>query len=169
MTTRSHSLPESMTRPPRPRTRLAAVVLLTPLLAALVPAGTAAADVAVARQLVGEFCTNPQALPKPGACLSLTFDAQTVEGYTNSPNRTLDLRPGTYWLSVNDDSTAHNFSLETPDGLVQDITGVADTPGWVTIKIQLTHGSYTLFCDADDHRADGMYVQIDVGGVGQVG
>jgi hypothetical protein len=169
MTNRSNDPRGSTTRRSGAGTRLAAMALLTPLLAALIPGATAAADVTMGRQLVGEFCTNPQALPKPGACLSLTFDGQTVEGYTDSPNRTLDLRPGTYWLSVNDESTAHNFSLETPDGLVQDITGIADTPGWVTIKVRLTHGSYTLFCDADDHRADGMYVQIDVGGVGQVG
>jgi hypothetical protein len=169
MTNCSNDLQGSAARRRGAGKRLAAAALLTPMLAALVPGGIAAADTAVGRQLVGEFCTNSQAQPKPGACLSLTFDGQTAEGYTNSPNRTLVLRPGTYWLSVNDESTAHNFSLETPDGLDQDITGIAATPGWVTLKIQLKHGTYTLFCDADDHRADGMYVQIEVGGVGQVG
>jgi hypothetical protein len=149
--------------------RIAAAALLAPLATALLPAGPAAAQTAVGRQLVGEFCTNPNAQPKPGACIALTYDGQTALGYTDSPNRVLALRPGTYWLSVNDESTAHNFSLEGPDGLDQDITGIAGTPGWVTVKIHLTHGSYTLFCDADDHRADGMYVDIEVGGVGQVG
>jgi len=70
---------------------------------------------------------------------------------------------------VKDDSTAHNYSLEGSDGLDQDISGIAETPGWVTVKIHLTHGSYTLFCDADDHRADGMYVDIEVGGARPVG
>jgi len=119
------------------------------------------------RQLVGTFCRNPQALPKPGACIALSFDGVTAQGYTNSPDRAIALRPGTYVLSVNDTSSAHNFSLQAPDGSDQDITGVAETPGWVTITVLLRHGPYVLFCDADDHRNDGMYVDIAVGGVGQ--
>lgn len=143
--------------------------LIAALLAGLFAVGPVAAVSAEGRQLVGEFCTNPQALPKPGACISLSYGGETAQGYTNSPGRLLTLRPGTYWLTVNDASTAHNFSLAGPDGLDQDITGVADTPGWVTVKVHLTHGTYVLFCDADSHRADGMYVDIEVGGVGQVG
>jgi hypothetical protein len=143
--------------------------LIAALLVALFTVGPAAAVSAEGRQLVGEFCTNPQALPKPGACISLSYGGETAMGYTDSPNRVLTLRPGTYWLTVNDNSTAHNFSLESPDGLDQDITGVADTPGWVTVQVHLTHGTYVLFCDADAHRADGMYVDLEVGGVGQVG
>jgi uncharacterized cupredoxin-like copper-binding protein len=143
--------------------------LIAALLAALFAVGPAAAVSAEGRQLVGEFCTNPQALPKPGACISLSYGGETAMGYTDSPNRVLTLEPGTYWLTVNDNSTAHNFSLESPNGLNQDITGVADTPGWVTVKVHLTHGTYVLFCDADDHRADGMYVDIEVGGVGRSG
>lgn len=168
MTNRSITCRPSATRSSSGR-RVAAAALLAPLAAALLPAGPAAAQPAVGRQLVGAFCTNSNALPKPGACIALSSDGQTAQGYTGAPNRVLTLRPGTYWLSVNDDSTAHNFSLQGPGGLDQDITGIADTPGWVTVKIHLTHGSYTLFCDADAHRADGMYVDIEVGGVGQVG
>jgi hypothetical protein len=169
MTNRPISIPRLTTRRHGPGRWIAAVALLAPLAAALLPAGPAAAQTTEGRQLVGEFCTNPNARPKPGACLSLAFDGQTAVGYTDSPNRVLTLRPGTYWLSVNDSSNVHNFSLEGPDGLDQDITGITDVPGWVTVKIHLTHGSYTLFCAADDHRADGMYVAIEVGGVGQVG
>jgi hypothetical protein len=143
--------------------------LIAALLAALFAVGPAAAVSAEGRHLVGEFCTNPQALPKPGACISLSYGGETAMGYTDAPNRVLTLEPGTYWLTVNDNSTAHNFSLESPNGLEQDVTGVADTPGWVTVKVHLAHGAYVLFCDADDHRADGMYVDIEVGGVGQVG
>ena len=36
------------------------------------------------RELVGHFCSNPNALPKHGACISLSFDGQTAQGYTNS-------------------------------------------------------------------------------------
>jgi hypothetical protein len=119
------------------------------------------------RQLAGVFCTNPNAMPKPGACIQLSFEDKTAQGYTDSPNRVLTLRPGIYWLSVNDNATAHNYSLESPDGSDRDLTGVVDTPGWVTFKVNLTHGTWVLFCQP--HRAMGMYVDLEVGGVGQVG
>lgn len=121
----------------------------------------------VQRQLVGEFCSNPAALPKPGACMSLSYQGQTAVGYTGSTTRLLTLRPGTYWLSVNDTSTAHNFALESPDGTDTDLTGVTDAPGWVSVKVDLTPGTWVLFCSADDHRGDGMFVDIQVGGAAQ--
>lgn len=114
------------------------------------------------RQLVGAFCSNPAAQPKPGACISLSYQGQTAIGYTGSEDRLLTLQPGTYWLTVNDNSAAHNFALESPDGSVQAVTGVSDTPGWVTVKVTLTPGAWVLFCAADDHRADGMYVDLQV-------
>jgi plastocyanin len=144
-----------------------AISLLGALIGVFVAVGPIAAGSAEGRQLAGEFCTNPQALPKAGACISLSSDGQTAQGYTGSPNRQLTLRPGTYWLTVNDNSAMHNFSLQGPDGLDEDITGIPDTPGSVTVEVHLTHGLYTLFCDP--HRAFGMYVDIEVGGVGQVG
>lgn len=120
-------------------------------------------------RLVGEFCSNPAAQPKPGACISLSYQGQTAVGFTGSENRLLTLQPGTYWLTVNDTSAAHNFALESPDGSQQDITGVTDTPGWVTFKVTLTPGGWVLFCSADDHRADGMFVDIQVAGGTQAG
>jgi hypothetical protein len=143
------------------------------LLAALVCAAAVGAGAisvtarADGRPLTGAFCTNANAMPKPGACISLSSDGQTAQGYTDSPNRVLTLRPGVYWLTVTDNSAVHNFSLESPDGGDADITGVADTPGSVTVMVNLTPGTWVLFCEP--HRAMGMYVNIDVGGVGQVG
>jgi len=149
------------------RKSIAGALLLGALAAVLVTVGPIATGSAEGRQLVGRFCTNPQAMPKPGACISLSYDGQTAQGYTDSLDRTIALRPGTYWITVTDNSAAHNFSLESPDGSDQDITGVADTPGSVTVKVDLTHGAWTLFCEP--HRAMGMYVVIEVGGEGQVG
>jgi hypothetical protein len=142
------------------------------LVAAAVAASTAraipaGADNTDGRQLAGQFCTNPNAMPAPGACIQLAYGDQTAQGYTDSPTRVLTLRPGIYWLTVTDTSPKHNFSLASPDGSDQDLTGVADTPGEVTVKVNLTHGTWVLFCDP--HRAMGMYVDIEVGGVGQVG
>ncbi len=121
------------------------------------------------RQLIGKFCSNPAAQPKPGACISLSYQGQTAVGYTGSEDRLLTLRPGTYWLTVDDTSAAHNFALESPDGTDQTITGVPDTPGWVTVKETLTPGTWVLFCAADGHRGDGMYVTIQVTGDTQTG
>jgi hypothetical protein len=147
------------------------VVLATFAAAAAVVAGAGATGARSdeGRQLAGQFCSNANALPAPGACIQLSDDGQTAQGYTDSPNRVLTLRPGVHWLSVTDNNTKHNFSLESPNGSDQDITGVLDTPGLVTVKVNLTPGTWVLFCAADDHRPDGMYVDIEVGGVGQVG
>lgn len=124
-------------------------------------------DLTSQRQLAGEFCSNPAAEPMSGACISLSYQGQTAVGYTGSTSRVLTLKPGTYWLTVNDTKTTHNFALETPDGSDTDITGVADTPGRVAVKVTLTPGTWVLFCSADDHREDGMFVDIQVGGPGQ--
>jgi plastocyanin len=151
------------------RKTIAAVLLIAALVAVAVMAGRVAVGSAEGqgRQLVGGFCTNPNALPKPGACMALSVGETTAQGYTASPDRVLTLRPGTYWLTVNDTSAVHNFSLEDPNGVDDDLTGIRDAPGEVTVKVNLTHGTYTLFCDP--HRMMGMYVVIEVGGVGQVG
>ena len=149
------------------RKSIAGVLLLGALAAVLVTVGPIATGSAEGRQLVGQFCTNPQAMPKPGACISLSYNEQTAQGYTGSPDRTIALRPGTYWITVNDNSVVHNFSLENPASSDQDITGVPDTPGSATFKVDLTHGTWVLFCEP--HRVMGMYVVIDVGGEGQVG
>lgn len=143
---------------------LALVGTVTAFFVAFGPIGAGSAE---GRQLVGQFCTHQGALPKAGACISLSFNEQTAQGYTASPDREIALRPGTYWLTVTDNNALHNFSLESPDGSDQDITGIADTPGSVTIKVNLTHGTWTLFCAP--HRVFGMYVLMNVGGEDQVG
>lgn len=125
------------------------------------------------RGLDGSFCSHAVSgspFP-PGLCIQLTFDGQTVQGYYGSPAQ-ISLRPGNYWLTVTDNSNAHNFSLTGPNGLDMDITPVSNGSAPVitqTVKIQLDHGSYTLLCDNDGHAAAGMEINIDVGGVGQVG
>lgn len=144
-----------------------AAVIAAAVVSTTLTAGPAAAESAMGRQLVGQFCSNPNAMPAPGACIALSFDGQTAQGYTDSPSRVLAIRPGVYWLTVTDLSAVHNFSLATPDGVAQDITGVAATPGQVTLKINFTPGTWMLFCEP--HRDMGMYVDIEVSGVGQQG
>ena len=73
---------------------------------------------------------------------------------------------------MTDTSPFHNFSLTGPNGLDMDITGVAEgspaAPVIKTVKVNLQPGSYRLLCDADSHAAAGMYIDIEVGGVGQL-
>ena len=170
------------------------------LLAALAAVGTvavysAATAAADGRTLEGNFCGTSH------TCMTITFDGAT----DGTPTRTdpaqpdLTLQPGTYWITVTDNSNFHNFSFRSCPGSAslctsdnpasggtdQDITPICNDPLTAagscprtnpaanaivqTIKVNLTHGTYRLFCDAPGHEAAGMYVEIAVGGVGQVG
>jgi hypothetical protein len=75
------------------------------------------------------------------------------------------LQPGNYWLTVDDNSSFHNFHIFGP-GLNDVVTGVTEQTV-VTVKIHLEHGTYTFQCDP--HKNLGMIGTFDVGGVGQVG
>jgi hypothetical protein len=109
----------------------------------------------------------------------------------------LALRPGTYWIHVVDNHNSHNFELRSCPGFETacidgkgtetQLTPIcnssgSDTPcGGATtsdvipnmIKINLKHGWYRLFCDTQgtpqSHEDAGMYIDFEVGGVGQVG
>ena len=97
---------------------------------------------------------NPQGSVGPSFTISLTQDGAPVTS----------LRPGTYWLTVNDMSNRHNFHVIGP-GLDQKVTTV-DQVGTVTMKIHLSHGQYVFQCDPHKMTMRGTF---DVGGVGQVG
>jgi hypothetical protein len=153
------------------------------LFAALVVLGTTAAYTAATasadgRTLTGDFCT----LGTNMFCMTITSDGVKY----GTPNRDpLALRPGTYWLTVNDNNTGHDFALRScqgstltcdtlnPLGTSSQITTRTGT-GTVTMKLLLTHGTYRLYCDvgagtAFAHEGRGMFVDFSVGGVGQVG
>jgi hypothetical protein len=140
------------------KAKIAAVSVIAAAAVAFACVGTASAGVP---QLVGVFCSNPNAMPKPGACIQLSYRNQTAQGYTGSPDRVLTVRPGFYFLSVDDNATAHNYELEAPFGFDWVLTGVEATPGWRTFPVLLTPGTWVLFCQP--HRAMGMYVDINVG------
>jgi hypothetical protein len=74
------------------------------------------------------------------------------------------LRPGTYWLTVDDRGDHHNFHILGP-GLDKVVTTVPFT-GTVTVKIHLSHGEYRFQCDPHPSTMHGSF---DVGGVGQGG
>jgi hypothetical protein len=156
------------------------------------------------RTIEGNFCLKQHLF-----CMSAGLDGQTpAEGYGVDgnagacvppaqattdppagpqycvPSETgfLRLRPGTYWIAVNDDQNNHNFSLrscprsmlpctasnpdETSEQPITDIASVYTAP--VTIKVNLKPGWYRLFCDSDMpvvHEKAGMYVDLEVVGV----
>jgi hypothetical protein len=208
------------------RRRNIAVLLTTLALAGAVAAHTTAtASADQGRTIVGNFCLSDHLF-----CISAGLDGQTaVEGYgvdgnggvcakppgdpsvpsgpqycVPSGTGLLTIRPGTYWITVDDPLNSHNFELRscpgstTPcrpgQGLEQELTPVCnDDPAnpdvfkcsttnpypetatndiVMTVKLDLKPGWYRLFCDAQKpvvHEAAGMYVDIQVGGVGQVG
>ena len=123
------------------------------VLAALVAVGAIAAPAgspssAQGRHLVGTI--------GPGFTIHLMQHGQPVES----------LRPGTYWLTVTDPSTIHNYHVYGPglgDGGVE-VTSVPFT-GTNTVKLHLEHGQYTFQCDP--HALRGMKGTFTVGGVGQ--
>jgi plastocyanin len=101
-----------------------------------------------------------------------TSEGRQLAG-TDGPGFTIDLkdedgeavsalRPGTYWLMVNDLSNRHNFHLFGP-GLDEVVTTVPFV-GETTIKIHLEHGEYTFHCDPHVATMRGTF---EVGGVGQ--
>src|SRR5262245_11241121 len=134
----------------------AAVLLAALVTGSIIAACVSASASADGRALDGAFCGN--------RCISLAFDGET----TTSTTRTdFTLRPGVYWFTVDDPSTVHNFTLREPDGTNQEITTTTGVPGLVTVKDLEKHGSYRLFCSFGTHEAQGMYVDFEVGGVGQ--
>ena len=79
------------------------------------------------RMLYGTFCSHmvPDSPFPPGLCIQLAFGDKTVQGFYNSPGRAR-LGPGTYWLTVTDNSPNHNFSLSGPKGLDEDLTTIPE-------------------------------------------
>jgi hypothetical protein len=163
-----------MTRVKSAKGRLALVlaVLAAGGIIAAYSGGTAAAD---GRTLTGDFCTTPNAF-----CMTLTWQDVAY----GTPNRAdLSLRPGEYWLTLDDTST-HDFALRScpgstlpcdsnnPVATTTELTTSAEI-ATVTDKIQLTFGTYRLYCDLGAgtpfaHEGRGMYVDFEVGGVGQL-
>src|SRR5437763_12323425 len=74
---------------------------------AAIAASTRAAATAHGRALVGNFCTT-----STGSmfCMTLTDDG-VAYGTTNRAE--LALRPGTYWITLDDNSPAHDFALRS--------------------------------------------------------
>jgi hypothetical protein len=175
------------------------LTLVAALAVLAVMAGPAAAHEDHGRTIYGSFCLTDHPF-----CISASVDGQTaVEGYgvdgnggiCHTPPVTvgpppggpaycvpsgtglLTIRPGTYWITVDDPLDSHNFELRscpgatapcgigqgteqalTPvcndDPLNPDLfkcgtnTETAANPIVATLKIELKPGWYRLFCDA---------------------
>jgi Pentapeptide repeats (8 copies) len=138
------------------------------------------ASAAPGNEIDGSFCMQMTGMNM--FCMQATSGGQTAEGYTNH-EAALSLSPGTYLLTVNDDSTAHDFALRSCPGStmpcvagvgvpVQELTTKAFNGGDVTDSFDLAAGTYRLFCDVGAtspftttgfHEKQGMFVDIIVG------
>ncbi len=173
--------------------RIVAASFATLALAGGVIAYMASTASAQGRTIDGTFCMPTVNGVMQMFCMQTTFEDQTAEGYTNHP-ATLTLDPGTYWLTVHDNSTGHDFALRSCPGStspcvagvgvpVQEVTSKADDcmtstdpnacATGVTVKLLLKAGTYRLFCDVGNnndftttgfHESHGMYVDINVVG-----
>ena len=131
-----------------------------------------------------------------GLCIQVTSQNGQASGTMGTDeNRVLTLRPGTYWLTVTDNSNFHNFQLRSCAGMailcdpssggnVQELTPICNDPLTTagscprtnpaanviqkTVKVNLSHGTYRLYCAAGTRKLMGMYVDLVVGGVGQI-
>jgi len=141
------------------------VMLLAAVVAAVIAAqhftATSSADNPT---LTGDFCAlNTR-------CMSMTWNGVAY----GTPNRAkLALLQGTYSLTVNDNSPAHDFALRScpgstaacdptnPVGTKIQITTQAQM-GTVTTAVDLAPGTYRLYCDVTTHEAQGMFVDFTV-------
>ena len=200
--------------------RVLALAAALSLLAVM--AGPAAAQEDFGRTIQGSFCLTDHLF-----CIRASVDGQApVEGYgvdgnggicakpgsavggpqycVPSGTGLLTIRPGTYWIIVDDPLNTHNFELRScpgssspcgpGQGSEQTLTPVCnDDPAHpdvfkcsttnpfpekaandivTTLKLDLKPGTYRLFCDAQKpvvHENAGMYIDIQVGGVGPAG
>jgi hypothetical protein len=166
-----------MTKASSPRGRvglLLATFAVVGVVAAYYSATTASAD---GRTLTGDFCTTPNMF-----CMTITWDGVAY----GTPNRDeLGLRPGTYWLTLDDTAAGHDFALRScagstitcdslnPLGSETELTTPAEVDT-STVKLLLTHGTYRLYCNVGEgkvfaHEGRGMFVDFSVGGEGQIG
>ena len=106
--------------------RLISVLIVTLAVVGVGVGYLASSSSAQGNTINGTFCMPTMVM----FCMQATFDGQTAEGYTNH-EAALSLRPGTYSLTVDDDSTAHDFALRSclaptscaaPMGTTQELT-----------------------------------------------
>jgi MBG domain (YGX type)/Putative Ig domain len=121
---------------------------------------------AVDPTLTGDFCTFNASM----FCMTVTWNGVAY----GTPNRSdLALEPGTYTLTVNDTSPAHDFALRScPGSTAQCLsTNPAATAAEITTPAQiatvsesvdLTPGTYRLYCDVGAHERLGMFVDFRV-------
>jgi plastocyanin len=93
-----------------------------------------------ASALAASQATHPKLLGVVGKNdafkISLTSNGKAVKS----------LKAGTYTITIQDDSTLHNYELDGPKGKSWDFTSVG-FKGTKTITLKLTAGKYKAYCE----------------------
>src|SRR4051812_29201885 len=157
-----NSMPKASSLGPRVAWLLATLAVVA-VVAAQHSAVTASADNPT---LTGDLCTFNGSM----ICMTMTWNGVAY----GTPNRAdLAVKPGTYTLTVNDTSAAHDFALRScqgstsrcdgtnPLGTVNAITTPAQT-GTVSSTVVLAPGTYRLYCTVPTHETRGMFVDFRV-------
>src|SRR5262245_31704272 len=155
----------SMTTLHPPRGRGGRLMLLVAsvtvaVIAVQLSAATSSADNGT---LTGNFCTANNNI-----CMTMTWNG-IAYGTTN--RSVLSLKPGAYTLTVNDTSAAHDFALRSCPGSTApcDPTNPLRTTTPITTQAQvatvstsvnLTSGTYRLYCAVPTHETRGMFVDF---------
>ena len=106
---------------------------------AVLAAATLTVLALAASALAGSQATHPKLLGVVGKNdafkITLTQNSKAVK----------KLKSGTYTVVIQDDSTIHNYVLDSPNGTSQELTSVGFT-GTKTFTLKLTKGKYTVLC-----------------------
>jgi uncharacterized cupredoxin-like copper-binding protein len=96
--------------------------------------------------------------PAAGA-QTVTFTETEFKITTDSTN----LKAGSYTFNVqNKGSFQHDLHIATPDGSEIGSTSVINPGGSATLQVTLKAGTYTIWCQVDSHRAQGMQGTLTV-------
>jgi plastocyanin len=84
-----------------------------------------------------------------------TINGSVGPGFEISVEGADGLSPGSYTLTVNDQSSSHNFHLTGPGGV--DVSTSVDETGEKSFQVDLAAGEYKFVCDPHQSQMNGTF------------
>jgi hypothetical protein len=93
-----------------------------------------------------------------------TIDVSLVDGQIHMPT---SVAAGTVTFNITNNGTMeHSFEIEG-NGIEEGLEATLQPGESGTLTVDLAPGTYTVYCPVDDHRAQGMELQLTVTESGQ--